>query len=122
MNNRKLGHTGEQIAENFLISQDYQIIQKNFYSRFGEIDIIACSPEGQLIFIEVKTRTNTFFGLPQESITFQKKQRIIKTALHFLKLATTKQPTTWRFDAILVQLGQENHLKSLTHLKNIIDG
>lgn len=83
-NKMKLGSAGEDIAAKYLQKQGYKILQRNFRSRYGEIDII-CALEHSLVFVEVKTRTNTSFGSPEESITKTKQQHIHKVALIYLK-------------------------------------
>jgi len=80
----KLGSQGEDMAAKYLQKQGYKILQRNFRSRYGEIDII-CTLEQSVIFVEVKTRTNTSFGSPEESITKTKRQHIHKVALIYLE-------------------------------------
>lgn len=72
---KKLGEFGERLACNFLKKRGYEIVLQNYYTRFGEIDIIA-QKEGRLFFIEVKTRTNDAFGEPQEAVTRYKMNRL----------------------------------------------
>lgn len=117
----KLGKLGESCAENFLLSQNYTIIQKNFHSRFGEIDIIALY-ENELIFVEVKTRTSLRFGTPQEAVNYQKCRKILKTGLCFLNSSTKKYRSNLRIDVIAVELDQNCKLKNISHFKNILDG
>jgi len=125
MNNIKIGKLGESYAEKFLQTQGYEIINKNFYTRFGEIDLIAinrASHSSQLIFIEVKTRTSDVFGLPQESITYKKRTKMLKTALHFINSSTQNLPRIWRMDALAVKLTKNLKLIEIKHFKNILDG
>lgn len=122
MNKKELGKFGESHAESYLNSLSYQILHTNYYSRFGEIDIIAIDysiTPPQLAFIEVKTRSTTSFGLPLESITNRKKQRLRKTALNFLNSSTQKIPRRWRIDVIGIQLDSNYKFQNLTHIKNI---
>lgn len=78
-NNKIIGNLGEEFAANVLISNGYQIIDRNFRTRFGEMDIIA-KKNDCLHFIEVKTRTQNLYGRPCDSITEEKKRRIRKIA------------------------------------------
>lgn len=120
---QKLGKLGENYAENYLVSKNYQIIKTNYYTRFGEIDIIAIDPiTKEIAFVEVKTRTSNEFGSPAEAITRTKKQRLFKTALHFLNSSTKKLSRYWRIDVIGLELDQKNSLKKINHLKNILNG
>ena len=68
--NYNLGKLGEKIAEKYLIKNKYTIIEKNFYSKQGEIDIIAEEKDTrEIVFIEVKTRTNSKYGRPKDAVT-----------------------------------------------------
>ncbi len=101
MNHIKLGSLGEDIAANYLSLNGYQIIERNFRSRLGEIDIIA-KTSSTLVFIEVKTRRNFSFGIPSEAVTYGKQQKILHTALYYLKKMNIHQETSCRFDVIEV--------------------
>lgn len=120
-----LGKSGETLAAKYLHAQNYDPVCTNYHCRFGEIDIIALDKNVkpcQLVFVEVKTRTDLQFGTPQESITFSKKQKLIKTALHFLNQSSAKIATSWRMDLIAIILNQEGKLQKLQHFKNILNG
>lgn len=120
MKTKELGKLGESQAQNYLNSQNYQIIETNFYSRYGEIDIIAIDyTTNELAFVEVKTRTTITFGLPAEALTRTKRQRIIKTALTFLNVTTKNIPRRWRIDLIGIQLDSKYKFQDLVHIKNI---
>lgn len=97
---RKIGVAGESIAEHFLRQQGYVIIEKNFYYRHGEIDIVA--KEGTtLVFIEVKTRRTERFGSPEESVTPKKQELLRRTAEGYV--ASKNLPETeCRFDVVSV--------------------
>ncbi len=98
----ELGARGEALAVKYLKRTGYRIIEQNFRVRTGEIDIIA-EQDGTLVFIEVKTRTDTRFGLPFESITASKKIHLSKVALEYMsKHDCHDRPA--RFDVIGVQL------------------
>jgi len=103
MKNRKsLGSLGERKALEYLKSLGYDILAVNFYSRRGEIDIIA-EDKGVLSFIEVKTRTSKSFGVPEESVTFRKRERIVRTALYYLN-ARGWPRLSCRFDVLTVNI------------------
>lgn len=101
-NKRSLGSLGERKALEYLKSLGYDILAVNFYSRRGEIDIIA-EDRGMLSFIEVRTRTSRSFGIPEESITFKKRERIIKTALYYLHSKGWPR-LSCRFDVLTVNI------------------
>ena len=69
--NRKIGKDGEEIAAKFLLDKGYNILEKNYYTRFGEIDLIA-SKNDILVFVEVKLKQTEDFGTPEEMIGFSK--------------------------------------------------
>ncbi len=82
--NKELGLEGEQIAANYLRKRGWDILEMNYrYSR-SEIDLIASKPE-IIIFVEVKTRTNTNFGLPEHFVDEKKGENIIRGAEHYLR-------------------------------------
>lgn len=78
-----IGRSGEDIAEKYLIQNNYQIIEKNFSCRQGEIDIIA-KDKNEIVFIEVKTRTNKNYGNPIDAVTYYKQNHIIRTIEYYI--------------------------------------
>ena len=87
MEDRKLlGALGENLAEAMLYAEGYEILERNFRSRFGEIDIIGMQGD-TVLFVEVKTRTGDLFGLPREAVSEQKMRRMRKTAEYYLMRA-----------------------------------
>lgn len=94
-----LGRWGEKKAVSFLKRKGYKIRELNFRSPFGEIDIIA-RDKNCLCFIEVKTRTTSLFGLPEESVDFRKEQKIIKSAIFYLNTQNNEFIPDIRFDLI----------------------
>lgn len=84
MNNKtKIGKEKEDIAVEYLKNKGYQIIARNFKSRFGEIDIIA-KDKNTIVIVEVRSKSYDSFGYPQETITKSKIEKIIKTTYQFL--------------------------------------
>ena len=78
--NQLIGVHGEAIIAQYLEESGNEIIDRNWRTVFGEIDIVALSPQGVLIFVEVKTRTSLRFGEPLEAIHPQKARRLQKLA------------------------------------------
>ncbi len=98
--NKFTGKSGEQIAVKHLKSKGYKILDTNYRSRHGEIDIV-CMHKGMLVFVEVKSRKNLSFGLPREAVTYRKQQSIIYTAQYYIfRNALVDIPV--RFDVIEV--------------------
>lgn len=100
-NKRKIGQEQEEICAKYLIEKGYQIIEKNFYCRTGEIDIIAMDNE-YLVFIEVKYRESTKNGYPVEAVDYRKIKSIIKAANYYLLSHGYMEDTPCRFDVIVV--------------------
>ena len=82
-NKREIGDTGEQIAVKYLECHGYIIIARNYYSRYGEIDIIAAKGE-YIIFVEVKYRKSNLYGEPSLAVDFRKQEKLKKTALQYI--------------------------------------
>ncbi|MDO4841054.1 MAG: YraN family protein [Phoenicibacter congonensis] len=82
-NNKELGTRGEKAAERFLYRRNYEIIERNWRSRFGEADIIAMDDEC-LVFVEVKTRSTLEQGFPCEAVDAKKRAKYEKIALDYL--------------------------------------
>ncbi|WP_283675564.1 YraN family protein [Butyricicoccus sp. Marseille-Q5471] len=95
----KRGEWGEQMAQRYLQQQGYQVVECNFRTRFGEIDIIARKGK-YIVFAEVKTRRNDRFAAAREYVTAAKQQRVATAAEQWLQQhPTALQP---RFDVIEV--------------------
>lgn len=115
MTNKEIGVKGEQLAQEYLVKQGYEIIETNKrFSRFCEIDIIAKNRD-TLVFVEVKTRSSDFCGSPLEAITKTKYENI-KTGLFSYLQETKIKYKSFRIDAISIILNPELKIK---HLKNI---
>jgi putative endonuclease len=104
---RKLGIKGEEMATVYLVKNGYQIITRNYYTRYGELDII-CEKNNTIIFVEVKTRTSTRYGLPQEAVTNQKKAHLKKAAMIYLN-SLNKRYREIRFDVIAILITGVNN-------------
>ena len=116
MNKRKFGIIGEKMAQKYLKDNKYEIIENNYYTRNGEIDIIA-SKNNYIIFVEVKTRTNEKYGRASEAVNKIKKFHMKKSAAKFLKENNFSRFTI-RFDVIEVYM--INGKCKINHIKQII--
>ena len=113
---RDFGNTGENLATDYLEKQGYTILERNFYCKQGEIDIIA-KDKNEIVFIEVKSRSNKLFGIPSEAVTKQKIRHLFRTARYFLY--KNKMINEYiRFDVveILIKSGKFN----INHIKQIV--
>src|SRR6476620_2729509 len=82
---QNLGRLGERLASDALEARGYRIVERNFRCRAGEIDLVA--EEGQdLVFVEVKTRRGTAFGLPEEAVNNRKALKLQEVACYYLDL------------------------------------
>jgi putative endonuclease len=102
---KELGKKGEEKALRFLKKKGYRIIEQNYVCKMGEMDIIA-KEKDTLVFVEVKTRTSTAFGLPQLAVTPFKQRQLSKVALYFLKEKKLEDIKA-RFDVVAILLPPE---------------
>lgn len=117
MTNKEIGKYGEELAKNFLIKKGYEIIEMNYrFSRIAEIDIIA-KKSNVLHFIEVKTRTQNFYGQPLEAITPSKLKQIYSCAVQYLS-KTNKKYKNYQIDAIGINL-KKNEDPKIEFVENI---
>ena len=93
---------GEKIACKFLKQLKYKIIDKNFRSRFGEIDIIS-EDSKTICFVEVKSRSRTDYGLPEEFVDKRKQEKLLKTAQTYVS-KNNLEDINMRFDIVSVNL------------------
>lgn len=114
MNSRETGRQQEARVCEFLERCGYEILEQNFYSRFGEIDIIA-RRDGTLVFVEVKYRRSTQNGLPEEAVDRKKRLKIIRTADYYRVRKRVPEDVPCRFDVICVCTG------TITHHENAFD-
>ncbi len=116
--NREIGIEGENIAIRYLVRQGYQIIEKNYRSKFGEIDIVV-KDKNTIVFVEVKTRSNLAYGRPVEAINYKKINHLRHTAQQYIQWKGLND-CGCRFDAIEVLLGSLYTKPKVNHIQNII--
>lgn len=83
MNSRSIGNYGEDIACAYLKKEGYEILERNFITKAGEIDIVAVA-EGYLIFVEVKLRKSATFGRASNAVNYHKQMKISKVASSYI--------------------------------------
>lgn len=111
-----VGREGEDAAVAFVRKKGYRILEKNYRTVFGEIDIIARDRD-VLVFIEVKTRTDNSFGSPYEAVHKRKREKIRKVALCFMKKLRKEVPA--RFDVLSIEkTGLEHRIE---HIRDAFD-
>lgn len=104
----KRGAEAEDRAAQHLAQQGLTLLQRNYRSRHGEIDLIM-QDHGTLVFIEVRQRSRTDFGGAAASIVAAKQARIIATAQHYL--TTLKRVPPCRFDAVLLHGAEDARIE-----------
>ncbi len=100
-----LGRSGEALAEALLKTRGYRILERNYRTRLGEIDLIA-KDGATLVFVEVKVRRSGRFGSAKAAITAAKRRKLSIVALQYIK-STCEKPVHARFDVVAVERGDE---------------
>jgi putative endonuclease len=118
VSSKTTGDHGESLACEFLRTQGYKILERNFRIRGGEIDIVASAPNGDLVFVEVKTRYTYEFGNPADSITPWKVRFLIRAAQFYL-LKNKKENDPYRIDVITVDFVNSKEHPEIEQIKNI---
>lgn len=116
MNKYEVGKLGEQIVQKYLKNKGFLPILTNYRVRGGEIDLI-CQKASQLYFIEVKTRTNSSFGYPEESLTYFKKRRFKTAILKYL--FSLKKRVFWQAGLVAVELNPSTKLAKIRYYQNL---
>ncbi len=109
---RLLGIKGEDLAARFLMKKGYKVVDRNFKTPIGEIDIVAKDGEF-LVFVEVKTRCSDAFGHPFEAVDARKREKLRKVALYYLKNRWKKDAPS-RFDVLSIRA--ENGKDEIEHI------
>ncbi|NLJ97741.1 MAG: YraN family protein [Tissierellia bacterium] len=112
-NNIIKGSIGEDRAVEYLVSKGYKILDRNYRTKLGEIDIIAMTSQ-VLVFIEVKSRTNTNYGYPYEAVDWRKQDKILKSSFIYMKHKKLKD-YQFRYDIVEVYLKGKT---KINHIEN----
>jgi len=105
--NKGLGTLAEELAAVYFQKKGYVILERNFRAPCGEIDLIL-EDGPELVFVEVKARASTKYGLPQEAVTLHKQRQIIKTATWYMSCKGWNDRPA-RFDVLAIQFEQGKH-------------
>ena len=112
--NKKTGEVGERLAEEVLVKKGFELILRNFSTRFGEIDLIMRDKE-KIVFVEVKTKKGLDWGSPEEMFTRGKLEKVKRMATVYLK----GREVPCRIDMVAVVLDGENNPVSVKHYENV---
>ena len=126
MNNRpkdgrkQLGAWGERLAADHLQAKGYEIVQRNWRCRRGEIDLVA-QAGAELVFVEVKTRRGRAMGTPEEGLTPHKARKLLQLAQYYLH-EHELDDADWRIDLVAVELDAQGKLLRCEHIPNLALG
>lgn len=113
-----LGKKGEKQAARYLKKKGYKVVTANYRCKYGEIDLIARDAD-ILIFVEVKTRTSSDFGVPAAAVDYRKQQQISKVAHHYL-ITHHNDDVDARFDVISI-LSPRGQKTEIEHISDAFD-
>jgi putative endonuclease len=113
---RRLGQEGEKLALEYLVGLGMKLLAKNYRCRLGELDLVLAD-KGQIVFVEVRTKTSDSYGSGLESITMRKITKLRVLAMYYLAdKHLTKQDASIRFDIVAIYKPPLGQVK-LEHLK-----
>jgi putative endonuclease len=101
--NKTLGARGEKLAVQYLQKKGYKVIERNYRCQWGEIDLVA-RDKGSLIFVEIKSRSSSGFGLPQDAVDQFKQAKLIQVAKAYMAEHHLQETIPTRFDVVAVKL------------------
>ncbi|GIV97792.1 MAG: UPF0102 protein [Herpetosiphonaceae bacterium] len=116
---QKLGALGETLAANYLQSKGLILVERRWRCRYGEIDLVMLDGAA-LVIVEVRTRRGTDRGSPEESLTPQKRRRLMLVASIYLQgraLAGSPWSGPWRLDVVAVVLDRSGRLARISHIE-----
>jgi putative endonuclease len=114
-----LGRWGEKKAERFLVEKGFEIIDRNARTEYGEIDLVARKGD-ETVFVEVKTRSSTAFGFPEESVSKIKQQHLADAAETYLQ-SHPELDAEWRIDVISIRR-IEGKPPEIVHFEYAVEG
>ena len=106
----KFGRMAEDLALRYLLKHNMTLLERNFRSRFGEIDLIM-QENNTIIFVEVRSRKNSAFLHPAETIDYSKKNKIRRTSQVFMQKTPARKHYDWRIDVITLTGRREDEMK-----------
>ena len=121
MTTKEIGDVCESYAKKYLEKNSIEIILTNFHCREGEIDIVAREDE-YTVFVEVKARKNTLFGMPCEAVTKAKQKKLIMAAQRYLEQNEDETPV--RFDVIEIlyrPFGEKICVTNINHIRGAFE-
>ena len=117
--NRSLGNFGERVAASHLESKGYEILERNWSVREGEIDLIARRSD-ELVFVEVRSRRGRSMGTPEESITGRKASHVRAAAAAYVQ-EHPDSPPNQRIDVVALELDAKGRVLRVEQIENAIE-
>lgn len=126
---QRVGRWGEELAAGYLRQNGYTLLEQNVRTPYGEIDLVAhYSPsdgssagEPLTVFVEVKTRRSSSFGLPEQAVTGKKRAHMLAAAQSYLQ-AHSDLSGAWRIDVIAIRRVRPGAPPEIVHFENAITG
>ena len=119
MNDKKsLGDWGEKQAADFLVAKGYTILERNYRTPYGEVDLVALS-EGVTVFVEVKTRSSARFGYPEESVNRRKMGHMTSAAAFYVQNHPDNSGD-WRIDVVAISRCSNPDQMEILHFENAL--
>jgi len=124
--NLQTGKIGEQIAKKYLLEKGYKIIEQNYKTKYGEIDLV-CQKKKELVIVEVRTKMGNMYGSPEDSLNKKKLRKIWLNGLAYVK--QKKWQGSWRIDAVCLLLTPgkqynaqhaQEKIEYIEHYENIV--
>ena len=100
---KELGSKGEDLAVQYLKKKGFKVIERNYHCSAGEIDLVA-REKNTLVFVEIKTRSSSDYGLPQEAVDRFKQRKMIEAARTYLAERHLTEDIPARFDVVAIHL------------------
>lgn len=122
--NISVGKFGEDLAAQYLADAGYEVIDRNWKCKLGELDIICKLKQGRekiLVFVEVKTKGGAGWGSPEEMVDKRKQQKLILVAQEYLRQHQLKK-AAFRFDIVAVEFNPLSGLPMITLIPSAIEG
>lgn len=116
-NTRQIGREGEDLAAAYLESKDYRILERNYFFERAEVDIVAYDKESCIVFAEVKYRTDTGFGEPEDSVSEEKMRNVFKAAEAWL-YERKMDGAPVRFDVIAIVQQNDKEAPRIRHFED----
>lgn len=114
----EVGKSGEDAAAGYLTTRNYTIIARNYRIRGGEIDII-CKKADEIVFVEVKTRSRTDYGYPEQGVDYRKGRFISRAMREYVRRMRLPGEVYLRFDILALLWNEQSGMFEIRHIINV---